>query len=270
MNDFFERKPNPWRYFYRAAWVIIILFIGLLLAAAGTAFADDLDQKTKEMFAPTVQINKNCSGVLFHSDRDKYTGKVETYILTAKHCFGDLNRGDLSFVSIDEYNNINEKVSETRYNAFIYGKSFFNDLATLKLKNETDVFLNQAVIAKGDIAKDLKFGEDVFVTGYPLGLGLTFTKGNLGNIEVLSSFYKPMISNSGRFYRATPPVAGGNSGGPLFVKKNGKYQVIGITTGGWTVPGGFMNYFTPVDEINEYLNSVRKTFKTEFKFYGEE
>lgn len=237
----------------------------ITLSTAVAAFAGNLDKKTEEMFAPTVQLNSNCSGVIFHSDRDKVSGDVETYVLTAKHCVKG-NKYDVSAVQVHSYNDDNRKTIETRYISDVIGRYYAADLAVLKLRDTETLVENTAAIMDAD-SYDLEFGTDVHSVGFPMGLSMTYTKGTLGYVEEIPQLKK--LSKSGQFYRATPETIGGNSGGPLFAEVDGKYQVIGITSASWSVPGGHMNYFTPIEEINEYLERVRKIFDTEYKFYGE-
>jgi S1-C subfamily serine protease len=77
------------------------------------------------------------------------------------------------------------------------------------------------------------------------------TSGTLGRAEAVEAFSS--ISRSKEFYRSTPDIAPGNSGGAMFQKNaKGDYEVIGVATG--TIRGfTYINFYSPIEEIQEYL-----------------
>jgi Trypsin-like serine proteases, typically periplasmic, contain C-terminal PDZ domain len=220
------------------------------LGYCGVAKADPL---VDQVFGPSVQLGDFCSGEIIHSKRDEKTDKVSTIVLSAKHCVMDDTK---KLVTINKavYDTHNRKTGVKTYIAEVLGTSFKSDLAVLKLRDQSYLFTDVAKVAKSDTP--LRFGQDVVVVGYPLGRSMTYTEGNLGFVEdnVFSD-----ISESKQFYRATPDIAPGSSGSSMFTLVDGEYQIIGVVTGGASQFSWF-NFFTPIEEINEYLDVVSKTF----------
>lgn len=248
-------SPNPkW-------WVWVVVAALVLLAGvvwgpnlAKAADLTELPKMNEQMFLPSVQLGNSstesfCSGTFVQSERDQVSGEVKTFILTAKHCVEDRPDGSDVSVVVHNYNNANREINAVDYKAIVYGKSYKSDLALLKLKDKDKFFTNIAKIAPADTK--LVFGQDVWVVGYPLGLSQTMTSGTLGRVETVEAFNS--ISRSKEFYRSTPDIAPGNSGGAMFQKNaKGDYEVIGVATGairGFT----YINFYSPVEEINDYL-----------------
>lgn len=230
--------------YYAVAFVVLLL----VLATCNQAKADQL---VTELIEPSVQLGNYCSGQIIHSKKNEKTNKVSTIVLTAKHCVRD---EELIPINKAVYNKENRKTGVKTYLATVLGQSWKSDLAVLKLRDEETLFDNVATIAPSKT--QLQFGQDVYVIGYPLGLSMTLTAGKLGYVE--DGLFKN-ISKSHQFYRASPDVMPGSSGSSMFTLVDGKYKIIGVTTG---MVGGitFMNFFTPLEEINEYLDIVSKTF----------
>lgn len=233
-------------YFFKFLIIVIAFIAGVFI---GEARSQDL--KT-EVFDNVIQVANPggtgfCTGTIIHSDRDAESGKVTTIVLTAKHCV-DGKIGETVNINQFDYNDKLRNIKINSYPAKIEGSSYKSDLAVIKLKDEQKLF-KTATVADRDIA--LKFGDPVVSAGYPLGLSLTYTHGNLGYVEEQTAFKS--VSNTTEFFRATPDIAPGSSGGGLFVNDNGKYKLIGVVTGGSPRMSWF-NYFTPVDEINDYLD----------------
>lgn len=228
----------------------LLLAATVILGLTGVSFAENLQ---KEVFNTSVRLEAFCSGTIIHSDRDKLSGKVSTIVLTAKHCVMDKNIGDVLNVNKFVYNDRLRQIKTDSYVATYEGASYKSDLAVLKLKDEQTLFEDVATVGKADIP--LAFGDPVVSVGYPLGLSQTYTLGNLGFVETQTAFNR--VSSTNEFFRATPDIAPGSSGGSLFTLKDGKYQLIGVVTGG-APQFSFFNYFTPVEEINEYLDVYGK------------
>lgn len=244
--------------------IVAVAAIGgaLLLACAPRASAQEVlsEQKVTQMVVPSVQLGKFCSGTIIHSDRDKQSGKAETYVLTAKHCVEkDDQRLD---INIAQYNTTNRMVSETSWKAKVIGSSYKSDLALIKLDSEDKVFEHTATIAPKDIK--LNFGQKVYSVSFPMGFSKTFTEGTLGFVENLDSALVDLGSQSGDFYRATPDITGGSSGSGLFIQTGNpipEYQLVGVLTAGFT-KGTFMNLYTPIEEIREYVDIASQIWAT--------
>lgn len=224
----------------------LLLASGLFLFAviATNAFADPLVDQVR---APSVRLDAYCTGQIIKSTRDAKTGKVSTYILTAKHCLLGDEKNTIP-IAIDTHDGL-KKTGKRVYDATVLGTSYKSDLGLIKLKDEQTYFESVAEVAKSDI--NLQFGQAVIVEGYPLGLSMTETEGKLGYLEEQPAFND--ISQSKTFYRATPDTTGGSSGSAMYTLDGGKYKLIGILTGGYQ-RGTYINYYTPIEEINAYLD----------------
>lgn len=225
--------------FFLAVSIFLLAALGL-----GTAFAraGPLDDMQNQMFAVTGQINGNCSATLIHSKRDSASGEVVTIFLTAKHCVTG-NKSDM-FVDLPVYQD-NRVVKKDRWIARVRGEFYAGDLALVELRDRQTVFPAVAVLAPAK--PTLRMGEDVWTVGYPLGMALTVTQGLFGAIET-NDFAGP----GGEYFRATPDIAGGNSGGALFRKTASGYELIGVTTAR-ARSDSFVGLYTPIGAIHAYL-----------------
>ena len=245
MKEFFKK--------YIQEILLVGGMVGLLLVGA-TSYVK-ADPMVDQVYAPSVRLDDStggfCSGQIVKSQRDDKTGKVGTYVLTAKHCVLDTPDGETIHITKENHDDSLKKTGETRYDAKVEGKSYKSDLALLKLVDDNTFFDKVAKVAPKDIK--LTFGQTVEVVGYPVGLSMTWTEGKLGYKEEQPAFKS--VSQSQLFFRATPDIVGGSSGSAMYTFNNNEYQIIGITTGGYQF-GTFVNYFTPVDEINDYLDTA--------------
>lgn len=136
-----------------------LFFIGVLLMATAIqrVYADEaVDKMQRQMFGVTVQVDANCSGTLVYSNRDQVTGEVETLVLTAKHCVGDVDREYR--INIPVYHD-NRVVKVDSYVARVKGQWWKGDLALFELKDKQTYFANVAKIAPLD--GKLRMGDSV-------------------------------------------------------------------------------------------------------------
>lgn len=240
--------------------LIALIFLALASCApSAPTYAAPLEELPKiesQMLAPSVQLPSGCSGTIVRSSRDEKSGDVSTFVLTAKHCIANKPFERIS-IAVRNYDEENREVSNIEYKGKVLGASYKSDLAIIKLDDTDTLFDKVATVAPEGTESTLKFGEDVVAVGYPLGLSQTMTLGTFGRIEVIPAFSS--ISQSQEFYRSSPDIGPGNSGGGLFHKNaKGDYELIGTVTGG---PRGmsWLGMFTPIKEINEYLKIALPT-----------
>jgi V8-like Glu-specific endopeptidase len=229
-----------------ALWLAALL-CAALFSAVGIAHASDkaeLEKLQKEVLGVTVQLNGNCSGTVIYSNRDKVSGEVTTLILSAGHCAIDKDADQR--IEFPVYQD-NEVIKKDAYVGKVFGVYYNADLSLWKLKDKQTFFSNVAKLAPEK--PTLLMGEDVWTVGYPLGLGLTVTKKGLFASKETSDFAKAGTV----YYKATPDIAPGSSGGALYHKNDaGDYELLGVTTAGMR---GFPYYglYTPVSDIYAYL-----------------
>jgi len=222
----------------------LLLFIGISCFGLSTAFvyAGELDKMQKEMFSPTAQLNKNCSATLIYSDRDEESGDVTTVFLTAKHCVTG-NKSDM-IIDLPVYQK-NRIVKRESYVARVRGEYYLADLAIIELKDKETLMRPVAKIAPE--GTELFMGEDVWTLGYPLAWSLTVSQGLFGGLET-NDFDKPGLE----YFRATPNIAGGNSGGAMYHASNDGYELIGVTSAR-ARSDSFVGLYTPLEVIHAYL-----------------
>ncbi len=247
----------------------ILLAALLALAPLGAAMADpvvptpstevdaapivrtEFEQLTTEMLVPDVQVNRNCSGTVIHSDRDEQSGDVVTLILTAKHCTDALNQP--MDIVVPTYNAETRIVSEVLYKGTVAGRYALHDLAYIRLLDVDTILPTTTIAPEGTI---LYPGEPVWTVGHPMGLPRTITTGNFGSLESVD------FINPGKFfdyYRSTPAIIGGNSGGALYHQNaEGGYEFIGVTSMGFSATS-FLNYYVPLPVIRTYVDMVVQT-----------
>lgn len=219
------------------------IVIALFFLLYNVAFAADLTKMQAQALAMTAQLNGNCSATLIYSDRDKKSGDVQTVFLTAKHCIQ--SKEAVQYLDLPVYQN-GRVVKRDRYTAKVKGQHFRYDLALVELLDKETWFEATATLYKG---KDVPaMGSPVITVGYPLGLQLTVTQGLFGSLETLD-----FPKTGTEYYRATPDIVGGNSGGAMYlVTEKGDYEIIGVSAAGHR-SYTFISLYVPTYAIHEYL-----------------
>lgn len=235
--------------------LVVTAFIG---GAAGLGVGiltnEPADKMTLQDAAKaSVQIGKYCSGTVIE-DPDLSDGEQVT-IISAQHCL-DGTQGVGTVLEINIPNIVgNEYVSDKTVKAIVTSVSDKSDLILIQILDaEEGRNLPKAKVYGGTP----QFGDEVVALGYPFGGLRTMTTGVLGYVENLMYVFKTSCvfpSESCRYQKATPGVAPGSSGGGLFKETDYGYQLIGVLTGG-NPRAGFVNYYTPIDEIREFLWSI--------------
>lgn len=223
----------------------IVAFTTMISLATFTP-AMALDNKLMEVIKAVPQINENCSASVIYSDRDKKSGDARTVLLTAKHCVQGVEKTQM-VVDFFEYQK-NRVVKKNRYIGHVLGTYYKADLALIELDDKKTVLDNVNKIAKTE--DTLSLGDDVVTIGYPLGMGINFTKGNF-----MSVFRDPNFADQD-LYHATPDIGPGNSGGALMHRlEDGTYEQVGVTFA--VIPGyPFTGVYTGLVDIQNYLKTA--------------
>jgi S1-C subfamily serine protease len=96
--------------------------------------------------------------------------------------------------------------------------------------------------------------EPVFVIGYPLGIAQMVTMGHAQSIqEVYITDDWGQTHKLGKRLVLTAGVMPGNSGGGVFVFRDGEYQLVGIMVQMMPMPGGPISFAVPLAEIKDFL-----------------
>ena len=240
------KRELPWWVPLAIIYSLAALIIGCL--SPYPVQAAELAKLQTQALYPVAQLNRTCSATFIHSSRDEKSGEVSTYLLTAKHCIQ--SPGLLQTVYVPVYKS-GRLVKEDAYVAKVKGVYSKGDLALVELLDKDTFFATVAKVAPVDVA--LSEGEAAVIVGYPRGESRTATDGLLGNLQSIA-FPNPKVSTE--YQRATPQIAGGNSGGALFhVTAAGDFEQIGVITA--TIPASdFMTYSTPIEAIHDFLGVI--------------
>jgi S1-C subfamily serine protease len=117
------------------------------------------------------------------------------------------------------------------------------DLAVLKLEKAKD--LPTVILGNSD---DLQLGDDIVAIGYPLGLPVTVSFGNVSGLNTPGGSYR----TGQKDIQITAPISAGNSGGPLI---NMYGEVVGINYS-YIENAQNINYSIPVNELKPMLAST--------------
>lgn len=231
-----------------------------VIAPAKAMTKAEANKLQTQVISNSVSLSENgrnfCSGNIVLSQRNQKSGKVDTRVLTAKHCTIGMDHNKQFQISVPVYNKENKQVGTQEYQAVISSRYWGHDLALIKILNEDTLFENTAKIGKENI--DMYFGRDVFSVGFPAGLSRQITFGNLGNQEYMNVPLNFGGTQFGYkyFQRTTPDTVPGNSGGGIFTQdESGNYVLVGVTSMGLR-SGTHLNFSVPHNEIYKYLSRV--------------
>ena len=230
--------------------VAFVCSIMLLALPVSTTYADELhsDSMYAQMVAPSYKLYSNssalCSATVVKSKKNDQ-GQFETYLLTAAHCV----RPNMNIRSqvLDKKMNV---VKETVFYLKPFRVLKDKDVAVLRVLDGDNSF---PVATVAPVTEKLALGRSVWAVGYPKGFELTVTKGMFTG--------KAKTPGGEIFNRATAPIAGGNSGGALYIHTDDGYVVAGVTSAHYR-DTSFMNYFALLESIHRAIPkvSVRKHY----------
>lgn len=199
------------------ALVILLAILAVLLLPGGASVAPQsafaqIRAVTREIVAVRVDDGKKkgyCSGVMVAPD----------LLLTAAHC--DLSRAPALKMTVNGQEAVLVRKDESR------------DIALLRVAAGCPCL---AVIATPEL------DERVYVVGFPLDLGQVMTEGRYEGQAPDSD------SNGTGMIIYTAGSTYGNSGGGVFVRRDGEWKLIGIVSRSKSVGSGFVS--VPVPHLN--------------------
>jgi len=193
-------------------------------------------------------------GKLGDAGGDKAGGTLfaPQYVLVAAHSVADLPPGQLTFTVGGTVYHVSNVYLHPRFEITSVGTDSANDIAILKLSQPvtgvTPAELYSLSVTEGDVLNLVGFGED---KGAKYGTKRTGSTPAVDNVES-STFSWTMHS---AFENDSDP---GDSGSPLFIRKNGIEYVAGIVSGGTNVENGFgdTSVNTRVDAYMSWITSI--------------
>lgn len=222
------------------AAVILIATFPAVAAASSLAVQ-------KQMMEPVVLLGNHCSGVIISSEREGGYGPVKTQILTAKHCI----RGS-DVVTIDIRDNETGALVSTLKQYYDVVRKGSTDLALIELRDKQNMYPT----AKIADALEVGLGDKVWCVGFPFTFDKLITEGTFQMVTrgPMREDSNPENQTPNKFIVATAPVAGGNSGGGLFQKNGGGFELIGVTSMSAT-RAGFpqLSFWVPLEDIQDFL-----------------
>jgi S1-C subfamily serine protease len=189
--------------FFTAAVLSLSLGAGVVSYTAAPAGPSEVVM----LLTPCVRVvwdNGPCgSGVVI------YSGAKSSVVLTAGHLIPDEPEMGLS-VDVFSYDSLGKQTGKNRVKATVLAFDRDMDLAILSIPGQ---HMAAPVL---DSSHDLQVGQECILVGCPMGKNPLVTTG------VLSQFEDYQV--------ASCPIFVGNSGGPLMVKVDGRWQVVGIAS----------------------------------------
>jgi hypothetical protein len=100
-----------------------------------------------------------------------------------------------------------------------------NDIAWAKVNEQGDL------VTRPEVSENLRATQELYILGYPLGIGAS-NPDNMTPLYSTATVGRPGLEN-GSIITTSNSTEKGNSGGPVFIKANNRYEVVGVVSGGW-------------------------------------
>jgi S1-C subfamily serine protease len=246
-----------------------VLLLALFACAPAYARSVEAQQFQEQMIYPAVQVfAKGGTGsgtVIFSGERD---GEVETYVLTNNHVIGDQVRLEDKFennedvkkeeagyytVSIPQYADGSRYIGTVQRRGVLVRRDSAVDLAVLKLTDDVNAHPYVAKIAAEDT--EYQIGERAIVVGGGFGHTPFATEGFINPNHVVTFDGRERVQISA-------PVVPGNSGGGLYQKIGGSYQLVGVpnisTQNAWHVA-----FAVKLPDVHAFLRAAELGFIVE-------
>lgn len=158
---------------------------------------------------------------------------------------GVLKKVEAMFVAVSpEGKQLNLKTSSFRRNRSHDKIRTEDNVSIRQVAFDATDYASASVGQKGSMAYDvalsraLPAGEKLYILGYPMGLGASSSgvKPSYSSAEVA----RDGLADGGYIMTTSTGFEHGNSGGPVFVDRNGKKIVVGIVSGGMGRSTGFV------------------------------
>jgi S1-C subfamily serine protease len=208
------------------SWLFVAAFASVVSPVVAQTTPDQIETRNRAMINPSVQVKADKdfgSGTAIRVRRDD--GSTEIVILTNHHVIetllkkkkSDKDKKKPNVVELRGWLTENGKTYPVVYEGELAGWDADLDLGMIRVRGD---WLGP-VASVADSTLRLIPGETVFVTGAPLGLRVNATPGAL--IDPASYAY-----DDHRRIITTASTHPGNSGGSLWIERDGRFLLVGI------------------------------------------
>lgn len=228
-------------------------------------------QQHEEMLYPAMRVRSERaggSGTVIHSGQDQ-SGKFRTIILTNHHVIEGaievkevwdpkvgkkIKREFRAKVKAEyfRYNNLSRNTSSDAVDADIVAYDAQMDLALLELRELERPALHIAKLIPEDKISECHLLDEVFAVGAALGHAPIVTDGRINHMDDEIDHYNYWLSSA--------QIIFGNSGGAIYRKRDGHYELLGVPSRVSVSMSGFssqaithMGFFAPPDRIYKFL-----------------
>ncbi len=214
----------------------------------------DPEVLTRELLLPTVQLEGRDtvgSGTLVKSERNKDTGEVENWVLTAYHVvrniFSDTPNAKRDGIDISVYDASGRR---TRVRGQLVAHKRSIDVALVRLDSDR-IFPNVAKLLTREEASHVMVWDEVYAVGCPLGNDPIPTRGSVTSTR--------NVLDGANYWMINAPTYYGNSGGGVFSAERralaGVFSKIYTHGRGTPVVVPHMGLCTPMSTIYDWLRS---------------
>jgi S1-C subfamily serine protease len=222
------------------------------LAKLAVRVRPDADSLTRDLLAPTVQLNGSetvGSGTLVRSDRDPQTGEARNYVLTAYHVvrniLNDTPHSRAEGIPVTVYT----PDGRVEVRAGLVSSQRALDVALLELHTD-QTFDQVARVLPREASGAVRVWDEVYAIGCPLGNDPIPTQGTVSSTDNL-------IQGT-NYWMISAPTYYGNSGGGIFLSEGrrlmGVFSKIYTHGRGNPVVVPHMGLCTPIAAIYAWLD----------------
>lgn len=243
--------------------LVLVLAVTAMVGCAGAAESTDSDSDSdigvvsQAITSGKLDTGDTATVALLHAGQVYCTGVlVGPYaVATAGHCVGDVKPDQVFFGSDpkgDDGTMID--VADVTANPDFDPDTLENDIAIVGLKKPGPI--TPVTLVEADTIDDSWVGKTITIVGF----GLTkATEDDTGPKRTGTSKIDAVDDGTFRFTASPSQTCSGDSGGPAFIKSNGKTRLIGITSSGDTECKTY-GRDTRVDAQLDFIKSYTDTY----------
>ena len=237
-------------------------------------FADLISRQHSQMLYPTVRVKTKRatgSGTIFYSDDRDEPNIFRTFVFTNHHVVRDAIRIEkkwnsllgrkedrevtaLVTVEVFQYENESKSAGRLTYDAEIVAYEEDEDIAILKLHTTTEMKFVAKLMPQSEL-RNVRLFQNVFAVGCSLGHPPIASAGMLTSLSD--------IIERKSYWMMSAPIIFGNSGGAVFIERDGRFFFIGVPSRVASTRMGVvehMAFFIPPTRIHSWLKRQHLAF----------